>query len=78
MEVSKSEFVAENASIKNEHENLRVLEKVWISFGEVTNQLIDPLYLSLLKLNLVRLHLICLSPIEMRWIQDFSFIFITS
>ena len=58
VEVSKSEFIAQNASIKNEHENLRVLEKVGVSFGKVSNQLIDSLHLSLLKLNLVGFHLI--------------------
>ena len=37
VKVSKGEFVAENASIKNEHENLRVFEKIWVSFGKVSN-----------------------------------------
>ena len=58
VKISKCEFIAKNASIKNEHENLGVLEKIGISFSKVSNQLIDPLHLSLLKLNLVGFHLI--------------------
>lgn len=58
VKMRKSKFIAENATIKDEHEYLRIFEKIGISFGKVRNQLIDSLDLCLLKLKLVRFHLI--------------------
>ncbi len=60
MKVAKGKTVAEDTSIEHEHDEFRVLEEIWIGFGEISNQLVDTQNFSLFELDLFLLHDYCL------------------
>lgn len=76
IEIGESEFVAEYASVKDEHENFWVLEWIGVSFGKVGNKLINALSFSLFELNLVWFHLILFSVWWTDKMDFLGFIFI--